>query len=65
MNFKNTQKKKINILYHKRRAGDLSMIIANNQKLKKIIRWKPKYYKLSTIVKSCIQWEKKQLTSKF
>jgi UDP-glucose 4-epimerase len=63
--FQKHSKKKINILYHKRRAGDLSMIIANNQKLKKIIRWKPKYYKLSTIVKSCIQWEKKQLTSKF
>ena len=41
------------------------MVIANNKKLKKTIKWKPKYYKLSRIVKSCILWEKKQLTGKF
>ena len=34
-------------------------IIANNNKLKKFIKWAPKYNKLATIVKSCILWEKK------
>ena len=62
--FKKQSKKKINILYKKRRTGDLAMVIANNQNLKKIINWHPKYYRLSTIVKSCIKWEKK-ITSKF
>ena len=56
--FKKQIKKDISILYKKRRQGDLAMVIANNKKLKKIINWRPKYYKLSTIVKSCIQWEK-------
>ena len=48
----------LKILYQKKRTGDLAMIIANNKKLKKIINWRPKYSKLSTIVKSCIFWEK-------
>jgi len=56
--FKKQSKKNINVIHKKRRAGDLAMIIANNKKLKKIINWSPKYYRLSTIVKSCIQWEK-------
>ncbi len=56
--FKKQIKKNISILYKKKRQGDLAMVIANNKKLKKIINWRPKYYKLSTIVKSCIQWEK-------
>ena len=34
------------------------MVITNNKKLKKTINWSPKYYKLSTIVKSCLRWEK-------
>jgi len=57
--FKKQSKKKINILFKKRRPGDMEVIIANNTKLKKLIKWQPKYNKLSTIVKSCIEWEKK------
>ena len=56
--FKKQSKKRLSILYRKRRSGDLAMVIANNKKLKRSINWKPKYYKLSTIVRSCIQWEK-------
>ena len=56
--FKKQVKKNISIIYKKRRAGDLAMVIANNKKLKETINWRPKYNKLSTIVKSCIQWEK-------
>ena len=56
--FKRQAKKNVSIIYQKRRPGDLSMIISNNKKLKETINWRPKYYKLSTIVKSCIQWEK-------
>jgi len=56
--FKKQSKKTINILYLGRRAGDLAMVVANNKKLKKKINWKPKYYRLSTIVKSSIDWEK-------
>ena len=62
--FKRQSKKKIEILYHKRRPGDLAVVISNNKRLKKNIKWTPKFFKLSTIVKSCIKWEK-QLTGKF
>jgi UDP-glucose 4-epimerase len=51
-------KKKIHVIYQKKRPGDLAMVIANNKKLKSIINWKPEYFKLSKIVESCIRWEK-------
>ena len=56
--FKKQSNKQIKILYKKRRPGDLAVVIANNRKLKKTIKWNPKYSKLSAIVKSCINWEK-------
>jgi len=56
--FKKQSNKKLKILYRSRRSGDLAMVIANNNKLKRTISWNPKYYRLSTIVKSCIKWEK-------
>jgi len=56
--FTKQSNKKIKILYQKRRAGDLAVVIANNKKLKKIINWSPKYFKLGTIVQTCIKWEK-------
>ena len=43
----------------KRRKNDLIKIIASNNKLKKFVKWKPKFNSLSKIVKSCIAWEKK------
>ena len=56
--FKRQSSKKIKILYLKKRPGDLAMVISNNKKLKQIIKWKPKYFKLNKIVKTCIKWEK-------
>lgn len=58
--FKKQSQKKINIIKLPRRKGDLIKIIASNDKLRKFTRWNPKYNKLSLIVKSCINWEKKQ-----
>jgi UDP-glucose 4-epimerase len=52
-------KKKIKLVYEKRRTGDLASSIASNQKIKKYIKWSPKYNNLSTIVKTCIKWESK------
>ena len=34
-------------------------IIADNTKIKKFIKWRPKKNSLIHIVKSCINWEKK------
>lgn len=56
--FKKQSKKKIKINLQKRRPGDMEIIIAKNKNLKKFIKWKPKYNDLSTIVRSCIRWEK-------
>ena len=58
--FKKQSFKKIKIINLPRRKGDLGKIIASNDRLKEFIKWKPKYNKLSIIVKSCLSWEKKQ-----
>ena len=57
--FKKQSSKKVDIIYTKRRNDDLIKIIASNNKLKKFIKWRPKFNNLRKIVKSCIIWEKK------
>jgi UDP-glucose 4-epimerase len=56
--FKKQSSKKVDIIYTKRRNDDLVKIIASNDKLKKFIKWKPKFSNLKKIVKSCIIWER-------
>ena len=56
--FKKQAKKEVKINFLSRRAGDMEMIIANNRNLKKLLNWKPRHNNLSTIVRSCIEWEK-------
>ena len=58
--FKKQTHKKVEILVSEKRKGDLVKIIASNTKLIKFIKWKPKFNNLNTIVKSCINWEKRQ-----
>ena len=57
--FEKTENKKIKINYKPRRKADLSKIISDNSRLKKVLNWRPKYNNLSLMVKSCISWEKK------
>ena len=57
--FEKHSKKKIKINFLPRRKADLKQIIADNSKLKKFLNWKPKYNKLSIMVKSSIKWGKK------
>ena len=57
--FKKQIKRNVKIIEVKRRPGDLGKIIASNYKLNKFISWRPKYKKLSLMVKSSIKWEKK------
>ena len=57
--FKKQSLKKVEIIHSKRRKNDLIKIIASNKRLKKFIKWRPKYNNLSKIVKSCINWEEK------
>ena len=57
--FEKQSLKKVEIIHSKRRKNDLIKIIASNKRLKKFIKWRPKYNNLSKIVKSCINWEEK------
>ena len=59
-------KKKITINYKDPRLGDVGQVYANTLKLKKLIKWKPKYNNLEVMLKSALKWEKKlNLPKKF
>ena len=52
-------KKKINIKYSSRRKGDLSRLVCNANKAKKLLSWVAKYSNLRRIVHDEINWIKK------
>lgn len=56
--FKNQIKQPIKVKFLSRRQGDMEILISDNKYLKRLINWKPKYNNLTTIVRSCIRWEK-------
>lgn len=43
----------------KRREGDPASLVSNNEKICKIIGWKPKYNDINLIIKTALNWEKK------
>ena len=57
--FIRVSKKRINYKFVKKRKGDIITSISNSSKLKKIIKWKPKYHSLNYLVKSSLNWYKK------
>ena len=52
-------KKKLNIYYKKRRNGDPPFLVANSNKLKKDLKWTPKYNSINKIIKTAWDWHKK------
>jgi UDP-glucose 4-epimerase len=50
---------KIKINFTKKRLGDVGQVYAKIEKLKKILKWKPKHNNIEHILKSSIKWEKK------
>ena len=52
-------KKNLTIKYTNRRPGDVDQVYANNNKIKEILRWKPKHNNIRKIIISAINWEKK------
>ena len=50
--------KNLIINFQKRRPGDVAQIYSNTKKLKKLLRWKPKFNDINKILKSAIRWEK-------
>ena len=53
--------KPLNIKIGKRRKGDAVSLIADIQKIKKLLKWEPKHDKLEDILNTAIKWEKKIL----
>lgn len=51
-------KKNIKLEFKPRRSGDPATLIANNEKIKLNLNWKPNYSDLNTIIKTAWQWEK-------
>jgi UDP-glucose 4-epimerase len=41
-----------------RRAGDLAVSIASNEKLRTVLRWSPLFDDLNTIVDQALKWER-------
>jgi UDP-glucose 4-epimerase len=51
-------KKEVNIIILKKRPADIVSSIANINKLKNFIKWKPKYSNLNVMIRDCLIWEK-------
>lgn len=49
----------ITIIEEPRRAGDPPLLVANADKIKKLLGWKPKYDDLDVIVETSLKWERK------
>ena len=52
-------KKNLQIIFSKRRTGDVAEVYANTKKFKKLLKWKPKFNSITKIIKSAINWERK------
>jgi UDP-glucose 4-epimerase len=57
--FNSLSKYRIKYKYVNRRVGDVFSVVANASKIKKIIKWRPKYDSLKQILNSSLKWEKK------
>ena len=54
-------KNKVNYKIGKRRKSDIVISISNPKKLIKLTNWKPKYNDLSYLLKSSLDWYKKNI----
>tara|TARA_B110000438_G_C15785282_1_gene638164 strand:+ start:886 stop:1887 length:1002 start_codon:yes stop_codon:yes gene_type:complete len=59
--FKNHINKLTEIKFQKARKGEISISYSNTDKMKKILKWKPKYNNINLILKNVVNWEKKIL----
>ena len=50
--------KKMDIIFKPSRKGDVAQVYANIKKFKSVLKWKPKYNNINTIITSAIKWEK-------
>jgi UDP-glucose 4-epimerase len=52
-------KKNVVIKFKERRPGDIAEVYSNTNKIKKLLKWKPKFDDIILIIQSAINWEKK------
>ena len=57
-------KKNVLTKFQKRRPGDIAQVYSNTNKLKKTLKWKPKYNNINLILKHAVNWEKKLIKVK-
>ena len=62
--FQKQIKKNIKIVYKKKRKGEIIISFSNNKKLMKLLKWKPKYKNIKSIIKSTLEWEKNLVVAK-
>ena len=56
--FKEKINKSTRIIFKQKRKSEISVSYADIKKMKKILKWKPKYNKIDYILESSIKWEK-------
>ena len=52
-------KKKLNIIFKRKRKGDPPILVADCKKIFKELKWKPKYKNINTILFTAWKWHKK------
>ena len=57
--FNKIVKKKIEFKFTKRRPGDVFLLVADNAKIIKFLKWRPKFQSLKKILSSSLKWELK------
>jgi len=58
-NFKKFSKNKVRVRFENRRTAEIIESVANVSKLKKYLKWKPKFFNLNKMIKNSIDWEKR------
>ena len=58
-NFKKFSKNKVLVKFEKRRKAEIVESVANVVKLKKYLKWRPRFFNLKRMIKNSIDWEKK------
>ena len=56
--FKSIINKNIIINYKRKRKGEIPISYSDNKKIKKLLKWRPKFDNLKLMVKSSLVWEK-------
>ena len=53
--------KKLNVVEAPRRAGDPPSLVAQAERVRKVLGWQPKHDNLETIVRTQLNWERRLL----